>query len=224
MAVVRGDHDVNEVRLARALGVDEVFLAGEADVEKATGAKVGFAGPVGFKGKVLVDRAASRVRERRHRRQRDRLPPQGRPLRPRLRRRDGRRPPPGDDGRPLPQLRRRQAHAVPGHRGGAHLHPRHEVLGRRWARRFIDEKQQTQAARHGLLRHRRLAPRRDDDRAAPRRQRHPLADERRAVPRAPRAPSAREDDVLGDGARALRRARQARASRSSGTTATSARA
>jgi prolyl-tRNA synthetase len=61
MAVVRGDHDVNEVRLARALGVDEVFLAGEADVEKATGAKVGFAGPVGFKGKVLVDRAASLV-------------------------------------------------------------------------------------------------------------------------------------------------------------------
>ncbi|HEY8087734.1 MAG TPA: proline--tRNA ligase [Polyangiaceae bacterium] len=61
MAVVRGDHDVNEVRLARALGVDEVFLAGEADVEKATGAKVGFAGPVGFKGKILVDRAASLV-------------------------------------------------------------------------------------------------------------------------------------------------------------------
>jgi prolyl-tRNA synthetase len=57
MAVVRGDHDVNEVRLARALKVDEVFLAGEADVEKATGAKVGFAGPVGFKGKIVVDRA-----------------------------------------------------------------------------------------------------------------------------------------------------------------------
>ena len=57
MAVVRGDHDVNEVRLARALGVDEVFLASEADVEKATGAKVGFAGPVGFKGRILVDRA-----------------------------------------------------------------------------------------------------------------------------------------------------------------------
>jgi prolyl-tRNA synthetase len=57
MAVVRGDHDVNEVRLARQLGVDEVFLAGEVDVEKATGAKVGFAGPVGHKGKVVVDRA-----------------------------------------------------------------------------------------------------------------------------------------------------------------------
>jgi prolyl-tRNA synthetase len=61
MAVVRGDHDVNEVRLARALKVDEVFLAGEADVEKATGAKVGFAGPVGFKGRIVVDRAASLV-------------------------------------------------------------------------------------------------------------------------------------------------------------------
>ncbi|MBL0194527.1 MAG: proline--tRNA ligase [Myxococcales bacterium] len=61
LAVVRGDHEVNEVRLARALGVDEVFLAGELDVKKATGAAVGFAGPVGFKGRVLVDRAASLV-------------------------------------------------------------------------------------------------------------------------------------------------------------------
>lgn len=61
MAIVRGDHDVNEVRLARALGVDEVFLAGEADVQKATSAAVGFAGPVGFKGKIVVDRAASVV-------------------------------------------------------------------------------------------------------------------------------------------------------------------
>ena len=75
MAVVRGDHEVNAVRLARALGVDEVFLAAEADVEKATGAKVGFAGPIGFKGRVVVDRAAAARAQRRHRRQRDRLPP-----------------------------------------------------------------------------------------------------------------------------------------------------
>ena len=61
MAVVRGDHDVNEVRLARALGVDEVFLATEADIKRATGADVGFAGPVGFKGRIIVDRAASRI-------------------------------------------------------------------------------------------------------------------------------------------------------------------
>jgi prolyl-tRNA synthetase len=62
MVVVRGDHDVNEVRLARALGVDEVFMASEADVKKATGADVGFAGPVGFKGKLLVDRSAAGVK------------------------------------------------------------------------------------------------------------------------------------------------------------------
>jgi prolyl-tRNA synthetase len=62
MAVVRGDHEVNEIRVARALGVGEVFLATEADVEKATGAKVGFAGPVGYKGRILVDRGAAAVR------------------------------------------------------------------------------------------------------------------------------------------------------------------
>jgi len=62
MVVVRVDHDVNEILLARALGVDEVFLAGEADVKKATGADVGFAGPVGFKGKLLVDRTAAGVK------------------------------------------------------------------------------------------------------------------------------------------------------------------
>jgi prolyl-tRNA synthetase len=62
LAVVRGDHDLNEIRLARALGIDEVFLASDADVQKATGAAVGFAGPVGFKGKVLVDRAAAQVK------------------------------------------------------------------------------------------------------------------------------------------------------------------
>jgi prolyl-tRNA synthetase len=62
MVVLRGDHEVNEILLARALGVSEVFLANEADVKKATGASVGFAGPVGFKGRIVVDRAASLVR------------------------------------------------------------------------------------------------------------------------------------------------------------------
>lgn len=61
LAVVRGDHEVNEVRLARVLGVDEVFLAAELDVKKATGAAVGFAGPAGFAGRVIVDRTAALV-------------------------------------------------------------------------------------------------------------------------------------------------------------------
>jgi prolyl-tRNA synthetase len=62
MVVVRGDHEVNPVLVARAVGVEEVFLATEADVKKATGADVGFAGPVGFKGRVLVDRTAAGVK------------------------------------------------------------------------------------------------------------------------------------------------------------------
>jgi prolyl-tRNA synthetase len=61
MAIVRGDHEVNPVRLARAVGVDEVFLATDVDVQKATGAAVGFAGPVGFKGRIVVDRSAALV-------------------------------------------------------------------------------------------------------------------------------------------------------------------
>jgi prolyl-tRNA synthetase len=61
LAVVRGDHDVNEIKLARALGLDEVHLASDADVQKATGAPPGAAGPVGFEGRVLVDLAAAAV-------------------------------------------------------------------------------------------------------------------------------------------------------------------
>ncbi|MEC7521573.1 MAG: proline--tRNA ligase [Myxococcota bacterium] len=62
MACVRGDHDVNEVKLARKLGVDEVFLASDADVVKATKAKPGFAGPVGFEGRVIVDPDVTHLR------------------------------------------------------------------------------------------------------------------------------------------------------------------
>jgi prolyl-tRNA synthetase len=61
MCVVRGDHGVNEVKLAHRVGATEVFLATDQDIERATGAKVGFAGPVGFGGTILVDREASRV-------------------------------------------------------------------------------------------------------------------------------------------------------------------
>jgi prolyl-tRNA synthetase len=63
LAVVRGDHEVNEVKLARAFGAGEVHLASAADVEKATGAAVGFAGPPGFRGKIVIDRDAASVRD-----------------------------------------------------------------------------------------------------------------------------------------------------------------
>jgi prolyl-tRNA synthetase len=61
LAIVRGDHELNEVKLARALGASEVRMADAETVKKATGADVGFAGPVGYKGRILVDRAAADV-------------------------------------------------------------------------------------------------------------------------------------------------------------------
>jgi prolyl-tRNA synthetase len=48
--LVRGDHQVNETKLKNHLGGREVTPATAAQVEAATGAPVGFAGPVGLAG------------------------------------------------------------------------------------------------------------------------------------------------------------------------------
>ena len=50
MAVVRGDHEVNEVRLARILGSSEVRLASEADVKSATGGSSALPARLGLRG------------------------------------------------------------------------------------------------------------------------------------------------------------------------------
>ena len=55
LAVVRGDHDINEIRLARHLGVEEVLLASDAAVKEATHTEIGFVGPVGFEGRIIAD-------------------------------------------------------------------------------------------------------------------------------------------------------------------------
>jgi len=48
--LVRGDHELNEVKLKNILACNNVDLANKEMVEKATGAPSGFAGPVGLKG------------------------------------------------------------------------------------------------------------------------------------------------------------------------------
>jgi len=53
--LVRGDRDVNEIKLKKALGVDQLVLATDAAVKEVTGAPVGFAGPVGLKVPVYCD-------------------------------------------------------------------------------------------------------------------------------------------------------------------------
>ena len=53
--MVAGDKDVNEVKLQKLLKAVNVELASMEDVEKITSAKVGFAGPIGLKSKIVVD-------------------------------------------------------------------------------------------------------------------------------------------------------------------------
>ncbi|NMB24600.1 MAG: proline--tRNA ligase [Firmicutes bacterium] len=53
-ALIRGDHEVNDTKLARAVGLMELELADEATIERVTGAPRGFAGPIGLKDCKLV--------------------------------------------------------------------------------------------------------------------------------------------------------------------------
>lgn len=51
---VRGDYEVNEIKLRMALGAKHVALADAETIEKVTGAKVGFAGLIGLPEEVRV--------------------------------------------------------------------------------------------------------------------------------------------------------------------------
>lgn len=61
--LVRGDHEANEIKVKAFLkgikgaDIDELRLASDAEVHEATGAPVGFAGPVGLKIPVYADLA-----------------------------------------------------------------------------------------------------------------------------------------------------------------------
>jgi len=63
-AVVRGDHDVNPVKLRRALDATEVVMAPAEVIERVTRAPVGFAGPIGLEGvRIVADPWAWAVRD-----------------------------------------------------------------------------------------------------------------------------------------------------------------
>jgi prolyl-tRNA synthetase len=53
--LVRGDREVNEIKVKKAIGAMDLLLASDAAVREATGAPVGFAGPVGLKIPVYCD-------------------------------------------------------------------------------------------------------------------------------------------------------------------------
>ncbi len=57
--LIRGDHEVNEVKVRNLLGVTDLFLAGPGRVEELTGAEVGFSGPVGLDLPIYADQAVT---------------------------------------------------------------------------------------------------------------------------------------------------------------------
>lgn len=63
-AIVRGDHELNEIKLQRALGATTLAAADADVVERITGAPVGFAGPVGLDGvRIVADAWAVAVQD-----------------------------------------------------------------------------------------------------------------------------------------------------------------
>jgi len=55
MVLVRGDHELNEVKLQRLLKVQRVVKAKETTYTELSGSPVGFAGPVGSKARIIAD-------------------------------------------------------------------------------------------------------------------------------------------------------------------------
>lgn len=57
--MVRGNREVNETKVRKLLGANEVELAPANVVEEVTGAQVGFAGPLGIKCPIIMDEEVS---------------------------------------------------------------------------------------------------------------------------------------------------------------------
>lgn len=61
MVLVRGDHELNEVKLQRLLGAQRIVKANEATYTKLSGSPVGFAGPVGSNARMIADHAVRAI-------------------------------------------------------------------------------------------------------------------------------------------------------------------
>ena len=172
-ALVRGDHELNEAKFRRAIGAATLVPADAATIEKATGAPMGFLGPVGIKIPLVIDRAIAAMPtvvvggNAVDVHLKGVVPGRDFPL---DRVHDLRN---ADAGDPCPRCG--AALARPGGPGDRpRLQARHQVfqgdgrdLPRREGERDPDH--------HGLLRHRHQPDRRGGRRGRPRRQRHHLA-------------------------------------------------
>lgn len=60
--MIRGDHEVNEEKVQKLLGAKEFEMASIEEDEEITGAKVGFAGPIGLDVEIIVDNVVNKMR------------------------------------------------------------------------------------------------------------------------------------------------------------------
>jgi prolyl-tRNA synthetase len=58
-ALLRGDHELNEAKMRRVVGASVLAPADAVTIEKATGAPMGFLGPVGIKIPLVIDSAVT---------------------------------------------------------------------------------------------------------------------------------------------------------------------
>lgn len=58
-ALIRGDHEANEAKVRRAFGASTLVAADAETVEKATGAPMGFLGPIAIKIPLVIDRSVA---------------------------------------------------------------------------------------------------------------------------------------------------------------------
>jgi prolyl-tRNA synthetase len=61
-ALLRGDHELSEIKLRNLLGVEWVAMADAETVQRLTGADVGFAGPIGLDVKTVADQGLRGMR------------------------------------------------------------------------------------------------------------------------------------------------------------------
>ncbi len=61
--LIRGDHQANEIKIQRHLGIHDLTLADSDSVQSVTGAPTGFSGPIGLKNvQILADQAVQHLK------------------------------------------------------------------------------------------------------------------------------------------------------------------
>lgn len=59
--LVRGDHEVNEVKVKNYLGAEHIEIAGDEAISRSLGVPVGFIGPIGLQITILVDASVAEM-------------------------------------------------------------------------------------------------------------------------------------------------------------------